>query len=566
MSNPFADLVARLDRLPEHLGEIVDGIRLAIKIAAIDPEMSLTKARKVLEHIVYEVFRESVGEPPGTRPLQELTQRLVKEKHLPNRVAAYVNIVRELGNAGTHATGEHLSREDVAQSISQLLIVVDWFDARSNGARGGPIAESAEEVPDRPRWLSDPTASRKVGAEALLGTLEPILADVALPVDQLRRLYGECAPPAWEPHPPSHEPLTMLRRCVSGLARAPRQDGDELFPLLKFVRGLRDQVDAETSRALDGWLDASLVELCFDSGEVTRLRETLERSVRPEASSGPDCYLLVQVTPRLYEAARYGVKAWIYGTGDPACLLAGDEAMTLEQVQACLDDLGLKLYQSAADPKRARVELLLPRELLCVDVDQWMAENAFIEASPLGVEHRLVVRSLERASRPKAAMALLARGEALGKTMEARCRLVDGLDGEALWIAEDQAGGVGLYTSLRDAHGVVGVALGAAPHPNPKNPKVDVLNTLFEAGLPVVVWSRKPAGLESASTREALLDLLGHEPFGRLPDRVWELRKQATRSEDSGHIGRHLSLLWDDPTRTSPDFETGHRLRAPSRD
>jgi vWA-MoxR associated protein C-terminal domain/Domain of unknown function (DUF4145) len=562
MPNPFADLVARLDRLPGHLGEIVEGIRLAIRVAAIDPEMSLTRTRKVLELIVYDVFEKSVGEPHGGRPLENLFDRLKKDKHLPRRVATYAQAVKDLGNSATHSTGEQFTREDVAQSIAQLLIVVDWYDTWSGPDRTDEPSTSSTSAPTPPATTSRPN----IGAESYLPGLRTVLDDVAVSVDTLLRLYRECAPPGWEPPPPSHEPQLILWRCAESLARAPRQGATGLFPLLRYARGLRDWVDDETAVALDGWLDASLAEISADPSEATRLRAFLDPSSPTRDSKASDCYLLIQVTPRLYEEAKYGVKAWLFGTGNPACLRAGEDGMTFDQLRLCIDELRQELFQYVPEPNRTRVELLLPRELLCVEVDQWRVELDFLGPIPLGVEHRLVVRSLERARKPKLAMALLARGKALARKLEDRCRIGEGPDGEARWVDEDQCGGLSLYTTLRDAQSVVIAALGAAPHPCPRDPKADVLFTLFEAGLPVVLWSRRPAAAGTSTTRAELLELLGHEPFGRLPDRVWELRKQAIQSGDDGHIGRHLTLLWDDPARTSPDFEAGHRLRAPTRE
>ena len=118
--------------------------------------------------------------------------------------------------------------------------------------------------------------------------------------------------------------------------------------------------------------------------------------------------------PRLCEANRYSVRAWLLGTGEPACLRAGEEEVAADELPACLDELREELLDRQIEPDRAWVELLLPRELLCADVDQWRVELDFIESIPIGVEHRLVVRSLERASRPRAALALQSRAGPCG--------------------------------------------------------------------------------------------------------------------------------------------------------
>ena len=173
----------------------------------------------------------------------------------------------------------------------------------------------------------------------------------------------------------------------------------------------------------------------------------------------------MQVSPRLWEANRYSVRAWLLGTGEPACLRAGEEGVAADELPACLDDLRGELLRRQIEPDQAWVELLLPRELLCADVDQWRVGLDFIESIPIGVEHRLVVRSLKRASRPRAALALQSRARALRRRLRGGCRLVDessSREGEAIWIERNDCGGAALYAALKDAQDMVGAVLGQA--------------------------------------------------------------------------------------------------------
>lgn len=126
MSPPLHELVARIDTFAAH-APICDGMRQAIGIADVDPEMALTRVRKVLEYVVRQVHESRLQEPAGTRPLENLLQQLVREGHWPRRLAAYANGVRELGNVGTHSFGEGVTAEDVRQSLMQLLPIVEWF-------------------------------------------------------------------------------------------------------------------------------------------------------------------------------------------------------------------------------------------------------------------------------------------------------------------------------------------------------------------------------------------------------------------------------------------------------
>jgi hypothetical protein len=123
--------IDRLNQLSDQFRELRDGVQKAIRIADDDPEMALTRARKVLEHIVREVFERRIKEPAGTRPLENLLQRLVKDGFFPVRLDAYANTVCKLGNMGTHSFAEQVTAEDVYQSLTRRA------DNKKRGA-GGP--------------------------------------------------------------------------------------------------------------------------------------------------------------------------------------------------------------------------------------------------------------------------------------------------------------------------------------------------------------------------------------------------------------------------------------------
>jgi hypothetical protein len=127
MEQSMQDLVHRLDQFSSLSRELREGIRQAVRIAAEDPEMSLTRARKVLEYLVRRVYESRIQEPAGTRPLENLLQRLGRDGHFPKRLAAYANTVRELGNVGTHGFGERITAQDVLQSLSQLMPIAEWY-------------------------------------------------------------------------------------------------------------------------------------------------------------------------------------------------------------------------------------------------------------------------------------------------------------------------------------------------------------------------------------------------------------------------------------------------------
>lgn len=123
----FESLLCRLDHLSSQFRELKEGVSKAIRIADEDPEMALTRARKVLEYVIRDIFERRRKEPPGTRPLENLLQLLVKDGHFPDRLDAYATTIRKLGNVGTHSFGEKVTVADVYQSLTQLMPILEWY-------------------------------------------------------------------------------------------------------------------------------------------------------------------------------------------------------------------------------------------------------------------------------------------------------------------------------------------------------------------------------------------------------------------------------------------------------
>ena len=143
MEPALQSLIDRLDRLSDGFQELREGVQKAVRIADPDPEMALIRARKVLEYVVRDVFERRVKEPPGTRPLEGLIQRLVKDGHLPPRLAAYTETIRELGNVGAHRFGQKIT---AATSIDRSAHCC----RSSNGTLKRNIPAQLEMVPQPP--------------------------------------------------------------------------------------------------------------------------------------------------------------------------------------------------------------------------------------------------------------------------------------------------------------------------------------------------------------------------------------------------------------------------------
>jgi hypothetical protein len=96
-----------------------------------------------------------------------------------------------------------------------------------------------------------------------------------------------------------------------------------------------------------------------------------------------------------------------------------------------------------------------------------------------------------------------------------------------------------------------------SPHAEPAGQ--DVLATGLHSGIPVMIWCRD--GRAAARYRAEIKQLLLQHGFVELPRLVHQLRVQSGRHGlASGHLGYHLTLLWDDFDRLP---EPDARLSAP---
>jgi TIR domain len=119
-------LIRGLEHLLERKRELRAGVVKAIHIASEDPQMALGRGRMVLELMVRDVYERRFHEPPGTRPLESLIQRLDGEGGLPDEFDAAALLGR-LSEPGTARWGEKIAPGDVQRSLAQLTDILKWY-------------------------------------------------------------------------------------------------------------------------------------------------------------------------------------------------------------------------------------------------------------------------------------------------------------------------------------------------------------------------------------------------------------------------------------------------------
>jgi hypothetical protein len=136
-------------KIDQFSADLKEDILRAIDISERAPEMALIQIRKLLEKMLRKVYVRRLGMKAGTQPLENIAQRLVKEQILPQRVASYVSVIRELGNTGAHAErvpgqrATEVTPQDCWHALQALEPVFDWYADEE-----GPAVVDTDTSPD----------------------------------------------------------------------------------------------------------------------------------------------------------------------------------------------------------------------------------------------------------------------------------------------------------------------------------------------------------------------------------------------------------------------------------
>ena len=150
MGRGIEDMADEALALAAGVDELRDGLSRLPALASADPEAGLMRVRKLLEFIVHDAYTRRFGEPAGTRPLENLLQRMARENHLPRKLGASANLIRELGNLGVHGFDEAVTAADVEGALKHLIPILAWYREQVGPPRSAP-------TPARPTSLAPET-------------------------------------------------------------------------------------------------------------------------------------------------------------------------------------------------------------------------------------------------------------------------------------------------------------------------------------------------------------------------------------------------------------------------
>jgi hypothetical protein len=270
----------------------------------------------------------------------------------------------------------------------------------------------------------------------------------------------------------------------------------------------------------------------------------------PEPSEN---YLVIECAPDALEADRYLVTAWLQVGREPGSTLqCSDEALPLSRIPELLERLLTSESSVIGRPSPdLTIEFILPRALLDQPVEQFKINVAGV-GHRIGIRYPVVVRSLDRMREAAVHHDWRRKWDWLaGHSVDAPVCLL-ARPGEC-----DQEE---LYSKLSGASTAV-LALAFPPSAG-VDEEPDEHWVGLVAGIPVVAWCRD--GRDPAQFAREVKGLLAADVM-KLPRRAMDLRRQALSGGPegfgSGHLGLHLTLMFDDADRIPEPYV---RLRPPA--
>jgi hypothetical protein len=427
--------------------------------------------------------------------------------------------------------------DESPRAQQHILSIVQWCDRRPDGlpallAIVRELDARTIQLPEVERIIAEHTALElwpEEEREELFALLRGVIfTDL---VELYRQVAGVNAPEL--PAQTSYREVFLTLETLNA-------DPDGLPKPIVFVEHLASGRRSELALELRRWADRQASRL----GVITELQKMRRVSQAPPPGPPPNspAYLVLLLRRVGLSGGRFQLCHW-----SQLDLSEGWHPNRGEDFFGSLDEIKRHVAtlietvetEWARYQPDIRIEIVLPGELLNLDVDQWPWEVDSRLPMPIGCRYAFAIRSLERMQAGKYHRSWHMRWGVLTSQLK-----IGAIKPESGRRAE--AGGAirSLVADFENNQDVVSLLLSTPPDPaEDGGVEVDVG---LRAGLPIMVWHREDC--DSEEFLATAWELLHGDGPGNVLQRMKQLRTTAFE-HPSGHVAHHLVLLWDDPER-----------------
>lgn len=300
------------------------------------------------------------------------------------------------------------------------------------------------------------------------------------------------------------------------------------------------------------------LEACITSSEADQPSHQLPDDSSTDQKLTP--YMMVVLRPTSNDG-QFLVNAWLIPDDTDSTSLDRFKPLdldddqkgkdcTLAEIPGVIDQFLSKSRQYLRGQKchPITLEVFFPLEYLCSEAEHWEI-SVRNKTLPIGVKHPLIVRSYERLCFDYLDDCWT---DWCDNWEQFKTHLNNTPSHELFEKLEkiDEGNWDEILYNFKDQPEKVGFIIPCLPC---EDMQEDLFNTIIDASAPFALWVRRT--IPDFDHITEFTELLSHGPLGNLPERIRKLRERARaqRKVIDEHYAYHLSILWEDPNRLTPD-------------
>jgi hypothetical protein len=268
-----------------------------------------------------------------------------------------------------------------------------------------------------------------------------------------------------------------------------------------------------------------------------------------------ESYLSIVIRPSATNLNKFSVDGWLTANNiedssfSPLDLDATAKgiACALDEMPAIFNDfLDLSLEKLKGRMYELTIEIFLPMNLLCADVDRWIIRD-LDEDLPVGTRYRTIVRTSDR----------LSQRYLIKRWSEWQINWRRVKDSGNLNPSADDFETIDCCVScnwkqvVNNLSSKLGLKLTCGLM---EAQEQNFFKTIWSAATPIAIWVR--SDLPDLDLPTEINNLITGSPLLKLSAAVLEQRRHAHSQElTERHLGAHLGMLWEDPHRLTPDVK-----------